>query len=226
MARRLLRDTDAEIKRLVDENAALLAKIEARDAELEARDAELASYHFAKTRWAFLPADYPQPTPAELVLIRRVAMARGRALNPQYFRRSGDEMDPVSIRAFESGFAACATMRRSEALDTKYGVQMLADAVSDRAKAMSLSGFSDIGIGILILAVIAQNDVAFLAPDRAPHDLAFGLRIGDGPGARSSGEGWKSLLAGKYLTPIPLPPLKQEIRSQARVRDVMGNVAR
>jgi hypothetical protein len=203
---------EALIKDLDEENTRLIA-------ENEALKGELAGYRFVATRWKFVTEDYAQPTPEQLVEIRRATMARGKQLNPEYFRRGADDMDRVSVKAFESAFAACATTRRSETLDTKYGVQMLADGVSDRAKAMNLSSYSDIGIGILVAAIIASNDVAFLDLIRAPYDLAFALRIGDGPGVRSTGAGWRNLLAGKYLAPIPAPPLKQEIRSQSRVRN-------
>jgi hypothetical protein len=174
------------------------------------------------TRWKFLPDDCLQPTPVELVEIRRAAIARGHALNPEYFKRDADDMDATSIKAFESAFAAIETMRRSETLDGRHGVQMLCDAVADRARAMNFWNHSDIGLGILLPAIIASNDILYLYPIRAPYDLAFGLKIGDGSGRRSTGEGWKKLLAGKFIAPIPAPPLKQEIRSQARVRDTHG----
>jgi hypothetical protein len=212
MARRLISELDAELERRG-------AKIKELEGELESRDAERAANRLAANRWPFLPDGYPaQPTPDQLVEIRRAAMARGHTLNPQYYPRGADERDRQSVRAFESAFAAIETLRRSETIDLRHGTQMIADAVADRAKAMCLPCYGDIGISIVQFAIIAANDVLFLALDRAPHDLAFGLKIGDGPGRRSDGSGWKRLLAGKFIAPIVPPPMPQGNRSPARVR--------
>jgi hypothetical protein len=166
----------------------------------------------------FVLDTYPQPTEAQFLEILQAGISRGRQFNPAYFRRDVVNMDAAEIKACRSCFAALASMRRAEEINMRHGVQMLVDAAADRAKAQGFWNSSDIGLGIFVYAVLASNDVLYLDPVRAPHDLGFALKTGDGSGARSTGEGWKNLLLGKFIAPVPAPPLKQAIRSQARVR--------
>jgi hypothetical protein len=128
-------------------------------------------------------------------------------------------MTAKEFKGFKSAFAALSTMRRSETIEMRIGNQMLANAVADRAEKM---GFltCDIGVSHLMLAAIAANDILFLDLTLAPDGFGFGLKIGDGAGRRSTGQGWRDLLAGKYIQPVPQPKMPQEVRSQARVRSV------
>jgi len=181
---------------------------------------ELVSIRQAREHWPLTMEGYAQPTRDQLTgEILRAAWARAQKITPWYQGNVRD-LKPQWIKAFFITFAALATMRRSDTVDLRHDKSMLISACADRAREMDFWAWRDVDdLGPFLLAVIASNDIFFMDPKRAPYDLAFALKIGDGDGRRSSGQGWQDLLAGKFIAPIPQPPMPESIRSPSRVRD-------
>jgi len=180
-----------------------LMDLEIENANLREENArfreEIASYKAQRGRWKFLPDSYPQPSQTQLTdEILPAAWRRGKALAPHWFKREPWDFPQQWVKAFVTCFTAMATMRRAETVDMKHDKQMLVDATADRAKEMGFWNAGEIDLDPFIVAVLASNDIPYMALDRCPHNLAFGLKFGD-VGTRSSGQGWQDLLAGKFM---------------------------
>jgi hypothetical protein len=223
-ARRMLKETTTQ-----EEYDAVVAENEAFKA---AKAAEL----FAATRWPMVAEGYAQPTDEQWPKILQCGLTRGHELVPTWWydrlvnavdpekapALRVDQMPPDEVIIVRNCFIGLASLRRSEKIN-RLSHQILIDATLKRSAQMGFRSSTDIGIGGFLLAILCSNDVAFLAPARAPWDLGFFLQIGDGLGARSTGKGWQDLLGGKPITPVPGKPMASGVQSQARIRELKSN---
>jgi hypothetical protein len=104
------------------------------EAENGALREELAGFRRARMAWPLVPAEFDQPTRAELGQIFEAALRRGRQLAPEVF----STVKPEFEHWFNNAFAALATFRRHPdgAVDRTRYATYWHDAVDDRLKLM------------------------------------------------------------------------------------------